>query len=84
MCNGRYIKEIRDDYGFTQKEFSIYFGIKLRTVQNWESRGCSDNIYKLLNRCRWSDSSRVIPFDKQKFKDFMRKELDDYFELFPW
>lgn len=34
------IASLRMERGLTQKEFAENFGIPLRTVQNWESRGC--------------------------------------------
>lgn len=46
------IKEIRTLTGFSQKQFAEYFGIPLRTVQEWEQgrRKPPDYIPKLLER----------------------------------
>lgn len=82
MCSGIYVKDIRENYGFTQKEFAFYFGVKLRTVQNWESRGCSENIYQLLNRCFWSDRARVVSDDNEKFRDFMRERIEHIKDIY--
>lgn len=50
------IKDLRKDINFTQKEFAEYFGVKLRTIENWESeRGSAPEYiinlmeYKLKN-----------------------------------
>lgn len=34
-----HIKEIRKRTGWTQKRFAEYFGVPLRTVQQWERNG---------------------------------------------
>jgi DNA-binding transcriptional regulator YiaG len=43
-------KELRQASGMTQKEFSEYFKIPKRTVENWETevRICNDYIIELL------------------------------------
>lgn len=44
------IKELRKKTGLTQKEFSEYFKIPFRTVQNWEygKSPCSIYLYELI------------------------------------
>lgn len=44
------IKEMRDRLNWTQKEFSLYFGIPKRTIENWESgqRACPDYVRQLI------------------------------------
>lgn len=44
------IKELRKQIGFTQKEFSEYFKIPFRTVQNWEygKSPCSEYLFELI------------------------------------
>lgn len=32
--------DLRAEYGLTQKQLAEIFDIPLRTVQNWDSRGC--------------------------------------------
>ncbi len=49
------IKELRVETGMSQKKFSEYFGIPIRTIQCWEigQRKPPDYIPKLLKRI-WS------------------------------
>ena len=44
------IKEMRDRLDWTQKEFSLYFGIPKRSIENWESgqRACPEYLRKLI------------------------------------
>lgn len=44
------IKELRASTGLTQRQFGDYFGIPLRTVQNWEGgqRACPDYLLSLM------------------------------------
>lgn len=44
------IKELRTMSGMTQKQFSEYFGIPHRTIQNWEGgqRSCPDYLLNLI------------------------------------
>lgn len=46
------IKELRIETGMSQKQFSEYFGIPIRTIQCWEigQRKPPDYIPKLLER----------------------------------
>lgn len=43
-------KAIRQSSGMTQKQFSDYFGIPIRTIQDWESerRNCLPYILDLM------------------------------------
>lgn len=43
-------KELRKASGMTQKDFSEYFGIPKRTIENWETeeRKCNDYIIELM------------------------------------
>lgn len=47
------IKELRTMTGMNKKEFAEYFGIKYRTMQNWElenqeGRKCPDYLIELM------------------------------------
>lgn len=44
------IKQIREKYGLTRKEFCEYFNIPYRTLQNWElgDRECPDYVRDLI------------------------------------
>ena len=44
------IKELRNQAGMTQKQFSEYFGIPHKTIQNWEGgqRGCPEYLQQLI------------------------------------
>lgn len=37
MSRGKKIKELREKMGMNRREFSEYFGIPYRTVQDWEA-----------------------------------------------
>lgn len=37
MGRGKKVKELRDKMGMNRREFSDYFGIPYRTVQDWEA-----------------------------------------------
>lgn len=39
------LKEIRTKTGMTQKAFSEYFGIPIRTIQDWESEKRTPPLY---------------------------------------
>lgn len=43
-------KELREASGFNQREFGEYFGIPLRTIQNWHSgqRSCPEYLLDLM------------------------------------
>ena len=44
------LKNIRNKFGLTQKEFSRFFNIPLRTIENWESgkRRPPDYVFNLI------------------------------------
>lgn len=44
------VKELRKQTGLSQQKFGDYFGIPLRTIQNWElgARECNQYIIDLL------------------------------------
>ena len=44
------IKEIRQQSGMTQKEFSEYFGIPKRTIEDWDrgARKCPEYLISLM------------------------------------
>lgn len=44
------VAEIRTHTGLTQAEFATKFCVPLRTVQNWEYRGCPDYIRLMMAR----------------------------------
>ena len=37
MSRGKEVKELREKMGMTRREFSDYYGIPYRTVQDWEA-----------------------------------------------
>ena len=37
MSRGKEVKELREKMGMNRREFSDYYGIKYRTVQDWEA-----------------------------------------------
>lgn len=37
------VKAIREKLGFSQKEFAYYFGVSIRTIQEWEQHRCYPN-----------------------------------------
>ena len=37
MGRGKKVRELRDKMGLNRREFSDYFGIPYRTVQDWEA-----------------------------------------------
>ena len=43
-------KELRQQSGMNKKQFSDYFGIPYRTIQNWEAevRPCPDYLLNLM------------------------------------
>ena len=45
------IKELRQQAGMSQKAFGDYFGIPIRTIQNWEAgiNQCADYLLKLMD-----------------------------------
>ena len=41
MGRGREIKELREKMGMNRREFSDYYGIPYRTVQDWEAENAN-------------------------------------------
>ena len=37
MSRGKEVKELREEMGMNRREFSDYYGIPYRTVQDWEA-----------------------------------------------
>ena len=50
MSRGKEIKELREKMGMNRREFSDYYGIPYRTVQDWEAekRELPDDLLRLL------------------------------------
>jgi DNA-binding transcriptional regulator YiaG len=50
MGRGKKVKELRDMMGMNRREFSDYFGIPYRTVQDWETekRELPDYVLRLM------------------------------------
>lgn len=44
------VRELRKKAGMTQKDFSEYFGIPKRTIEDWEGERnkCSDYLFDLM------------------------------------
>ncbi len=49
-CKSETVKELRIVSGMSLKQFSDYFGIPYRTVQNWDAeiRNCPDYLVELM------------------------------------
>ena len=47
---GKYLKEIRTESGMNRREFAEYFGIPLRTMEDWEGakRKMPDYLLRLI------------------------------------
>lgn len=41
MSRGKEVKELREKMGMNRREFSDYYGIPYRTVQDWEEKRTS-------------------------------------------
>lgn len=50
MGRGKKVKELRDKMGMNRREFSDYFGIPYRTVQDWEAdkRELPDYVLRMM------------------------------------
>ena len=69
MSRGKEVKELREKMGMNRREFSDYYGIPYRTVQDWEAEkrelplACtssyrairSGNIGYCFTRNQWTD-----------------------------
>ena len=51
MSRGKEVKELREKMGMNRREFSDYYGIPYRTVQDWEAekRELPEYLLRLLN-----------------------------------
>ncbi len=45
------IKEMRQNFGYTQKQFSEITGIPKRTVEDWEAKAQSSRMASENDRC---------------------------------
>lgn len=50
MSRGKEVKELREKMGMNRREFSDYYGIPYRTVQDWEAekRELSEYLLRLM------------------------------------
>ena len=50
MGRGKEVRELRDRLGMNRREFSDYYGIPYRTVQDWEAekRELSEYLLRLM------------------------------------
>lgn len=55
------IKEIRENLGWTQKEFAAYFNIPLGTIHNWEQglRTPPEYVVDLIERVIFAERKEV-------------------------
>lgn len=58
---GERLKEIRERTGLTQFQFSYFYGIPYRTLQNWENgkRELKEYVFYLLLRCIDADEESI-------------------------
>jgi len=80
---GEDVKEIRNDLGLSQTEFSVEFGVSLRTVQNWES---SDDInFKkskfIRNKYEELKNKESSPDREQYLKDTIENKTIEVLDL---
>ena len=80
---GEDVKEIRNDLGLSQTEFSVEFGVSLRTVQNWES---SDDInFKkskfIRNKYEELKNTESSPDREQYLKDTIENKTIEVLDL---
>lgn len=66
MSRGKEVKELREKMGMNRREFSDYYGIPYRTVQDWEAekRELPDYLLRLL-KYRAEMEYRIERVDKQ-------------------
>ena len=67
MNRGKEVKELREKMGMNRREFSDFYGIPYRTVQDWEAekRELPDYLLRLL-KYRAEMECRIESEDKQK------------------
>lgn len=65
MSRGREVKELREKMGMNRREFSDYYGIPYRTVQDWEAekRELPEYLLRLL-KYRAEAECRIRSEDK--------------------
>ena len=65
MSRGKEVKELREKMGMNRREFSDYYGIPYRTVQDWEAekRELPDYLLRLL-KYRAEMECRIERVDK--------------------
>lgn len=63
-------KILRERYKLTQKDFASYFGIPLRTVQNWDNRDCMPEYV-------FNMADTIL---KKSYRDFFVKKHKEAFE----
>lgn len=58
---GEWLKEIRKRTGLTQFQFSRFYGIPYRTLQNWENgkRELKEYVFYILKRCIDEDEESI-------------------------
>ena len=51
MSRGKEVKKLREKMGMNRREFSDYYGIPYRTIQDWEAekRELPEYLLRLLN-----------------------------------
>jgi DNA-binding transcriptional regulator YiaG len=63
MTNNMTFKELRTSTGMNIKEFSDYFNIPYRTMQNWESerRQCPEYLLDLM-QYKLTNENKIVNF----------------------
>ena len=66
MSRGKEVKKLREKMGMNRREFSDYYGIPYRTVQDWEAekRELPDYLLRLLKYR--AEIERRIPYDSDR------------------
>lgn len=64
MSRGKEVKELREKMGLNRREFSDYYGIPYRTVQDWEAekRELPDYLLRLIKYR--AEMERMVRKDK--------------------
>lgn len=68
MSRGKEVKELREKMGMNRREFSDYYGIPYRTVQDWEAekRELPDYLLRLL-KYRAEIECRIERVDNNRY-----------------
>ncbi len=88
------VTELRARSGFTQKQFSDYFGISHRAIQNWEGgkRTCPKHLFDLMTYKMVHEGIIKPPTEAKDIVDvkelracsgFTQKQFSDYFGMPP-